>query len=886
MKFSRFLQGFAALAVLSTTVLGWTNEDHEIFDIVSALESAEGKGTTFYSFMNVTKSATEKEISKSYRKRSLELHVPTGSPDKNPEDPTIEDRFARLGVIANILRDAEKRERYDFFYENGVPRWRGTGYYYSRYRPGLGTVLVALTFFSAFVHYIVLWLQWGLTIQRIRVFHGQALEYAWGPTKKPLAGRKRLRVKTGDQPSPAVPGINNGRPTKPGQNLEMVVEGENVFMVDKGEETLLSEDNVPTPKLSQTWIPKLLNRTYRRATGQPALLEEGYEPASDEEVEEVVDKKSGRKVKVVVPKKPKGPGKGVLENSTKVGGRRRVVKPATKRVATEEKSNAIFKLPRVTNEANVHYAPGSPERAALLAELASMEAAAPYAVPAFVGGKEVKPEGPLSTQPMPHNHKVNLATFATSTPKLASEAIDAALGAKSEWEAMTFEDRAAIFLKAADLISTKYRAKLCAATMLGQGKNAWQAEIDAAAELCDFLRFGVQQVSELYSQQPPENAPGVWNRVEYRALEGFVFAVSPFNFTAIGGNLVVVPALVGNVVVWKPSPMATYSSWVILQILHEAGLPKNVIQFLPTPNGQETIDVVNTVIEHRLFAGLHFTGSTHVFRSLWKSIGNNLDKYLSYPRLVGETGGKNWQLVHESADVKAAAIQAIRGAYEYQGQKCSALARLYVPQTLWSQGGFKDILLEEVAKITVGPPSEFEHYMGPVISKFSYDKIISYIEKAKAAGGEVIAGGSGDDSKGYYVQPTVIVTKDPKSVTMVEEIFGPVLTVYVYEDDKYEETCKLIDGTTQYALTGALWAQDRTAIVKANALLRNASGMFYINDKSTGAVVGQQPFGGARGSGTNDKAGSMSIYYRFVQARSIKESYLYPGGFAYPSNLK
>ncbi|GAA6049468.1 hypothetical protein JCM3770_007354 [Rhodotorula araucariae] len=546
-------------------------------------------------------------------------------------------------------------------------------------------------------------------------------------------------------------------------------------------------------------------------------------------------------------------------------------------------TNAHYKLPVCRNEPNLNYAPGSKERQALKEAIAELEAAAPFDVPAFVGGKEVRLDTLPSSQPMPHNHKKDLCTFAASTPELASEAIEHALAAQPEWEAMPFNDRAAIFLRAADLISSKYRAKICAATMLGQGKNVWQAEIDAAAELIDFFRFGAAQVEQLYHGQPTENSAGTWNRVEYRPLEGFVFAVTPFNFTAISGNLVGAPALVGNVLVWKPSPMATYSSWLVLQILLEAGLPKNVIQFLPTPNGDATISLVDRVLEHRMFAGLHFTGSTHIFRHLWKKIGNNIDRYLSYPRIVGETGGKNFQLVHPSADVRAAVIGAIRGAFEYQGQKCSALSRLYVPTSLW-QGEFKTILLEEVAKITQGSVAEFQHFMGPVISKASYDKCISYVEKAKQAGGEVLAGGSGDDSTGYFVQPTVILTKDPLSPTMVDEIFGPVLTVYVYEDSQFEETCKLIDTTTTYALTGCIFSNDRAATVKAGALLRNAAGNYYINDKSTGAVVGQQPFGGARGSGTNDKAGSMSIFLRFCQQRAIKETFIPPTSFAYPSN--
>ncbi|GAA5905944.1 hypothetical protein JCM8208_003382 [Rhodotorula glutinis] len=547
-------------------------------------------------------------------------------------------------------------------------------------------------------------------------------------------------------------------------------------------------------------------------------------------------------------------------------------------------TNAHYKLPVVRNEPNLSYAPGSKERQALQDAIAELEGAAPFDVPAFVGGKEVRLDTERSSQPMPHNKKQDLCTFAASTPDLASEAIKHALAAQPEWESMPFNDRAAIFLRAADLISTKYRAKICAATMLGQGKNVWQAEIDAAAELIDFFRFGAAQVEQLYTQQPTENSSGTWNRVEYRPLEGFVFAVTPFNFTAISGNLVGAPALVGNVLVWKPSPMATYSSWLVLQILLEAGLPKNVIQFLPTPNGDATISLVDRVLDHRMFAGLHFTGSTHVFRHLWKKIGNNIDKYLSYPRVVGETGGKNFQLVHPSADVRAAAIGAIRGAFEYQGQKCSALSRLYVAKSLWD-GDFKETLLSEVAKISQGSVAEFQHFMGPVISQASYDKCLSYVEKAKEAGGEVLAGGSGDDSTGFFVQPTVILTKDPLSPTMTDEIFGPVLTVYVYEDAKFEETCSLIDTTTTYALTGCIFSNDRAATVKATALLRYSAGNYYINDKSTGAVVGQQPFGGARGSGTNDKAGSPSFFTRWANPRSIKETFVPPTDFAYPSNL-
>jgi len=420
-----------------------------------------------------------------------------------------------------------------------------------------------------------------------------------------------------------------------------------------------------------------------------------------------------------------------------------------------------------------------------------------------------------------------------------------------------------------------------AATMLGQGKNAWQAEIDAAAELSDFFRFGVKFVEELYSQQPPKNSPGAWNRVEYRALEGFVLAVSPFNFTAIGGNLPGVPAIVGNVVLWKPSPAATYSNYIVYQLLEEAGVPPGVIQFVPGPPAE----VVAQAISHPLFAGLHFTGSTAVFKKLWKDIAQNLDNYRSYPRIVGETGGKNFHVVHSSADVENAVLQSVRSAFEYQGQKCSALSRLYVSSSVWNAGGFKDKLLEQVAGIKIGSVTKFGNFMGPVINKAAFDKILGYIEKAKTAGGQVLIGGTGDDSVGYFVQPTVILTKDPRSVTMVQEIFGPVLTVYVFEDSDYDSTLELIDSTSQYALTGSIFASSRKVLVETTNKLRNAAGNVYYNEKCTGAVVGQQPFGGARGSGTNDKAGSISIFYRFVSTRSIKEGFVGLREYGYPSNL-
>ncbi|KAF8691112.1 Delta-1-pyrroline-5-carboxylate dehydrogenase, partial [Rhizoctonia solani] len=540
---------------------------------------------------------------------------------------------------------------------------------------------------------------------------------------------------------------------------------------------------------------------------------------------------------------------------------------------------AHFKVPQIDNEPMHSYAPGSSQRAGLEAALEQMQKDLPFEVPCIINGKEVK-TGRIAKQLMPHDHANHLCTYHEAGPAEVEEAIKGALSARYEWESLPWPDRAAIFLRAAELASGKYRYQLMAATMLGQGKNAWQAEIDAAAELTDFLRFGVKFVEELYQQQPAKNSPGVWNRVEYRGLEGFVLAVSPFNFTAIGGNLSAAPALVGNVIVWKPSPAATYSNYIVHKIFTEAGVPPGVIQFVPGPPA----DVVQQAIAHPDFAALHFTGSTHVFKQLWKDIASNMDKYKGYPRIVGETGGKNFHLVHPSADVNSVVQQSIRAAFEYQGQKCSALSRLYVPTSLWN-GGLKDKLLQEIGKISVGPPTDPKNFVGPVIGKPAFEKITSYIQKAKDAGGEILIGGSGDSSKGYFVQPTVILTKDPKSVTMVEEIFGPVLTVYVYDDEKFDETCKLIDSTTTYALTGSIFSNDRAALIRATNLLRHAAGNMYYNEKCTGAVVGQQPFGGARASGTNDKAGSISIFYRFVSARSIKEGFAELGDFIYPSNL-
>ncbi|KAI5987781.1 Aldehyde/histidinol dehydrogenase [Pisolithus marmoratus] len=538
-----------------------------------------------------------------------------------------------------------------------------------------------------------------------------------------------------------------------------------------------------------------------------------------------------------------------------------------------------FKVPLVDNEPLKGYALGSSERRALEAALVEMEQQLPFEVPCIVNGKEVR-TGKLAKQPIPSDHARHLCSYHEADSATVAAAIEGALAAKTQWEAMPWNDRAAIFLRAAELVSGKYRYRLMAATMLGQGKNAWQAEIDAAAELTDFFRFGVKYVEELYSQQPPKNSAGSWNRVEYRPLEGFVLAVSPFNFTAIGGNLPGAPALVGNVVVWKPSPAATYSNYLVYRILTEAGVPPGVIQFVPGPPPE----VVAQCINHPDFAALHFTGSTFVFKKLWKDIAANVDKYKGYPRIVGETGGKNFHLIHQSAEIRNAVLQSVRAAFEYQGQKCSALSRLYVASSVW-EGGFKDQFLSEIARIKVGPPQDFRNFMGPVIGRPAFDRILGYIQKAKDAGGEILIGGTGDDSKGYFIQPTVILTKDPRSVTMQEEIFGPVVTVYVYQDDEFEDLLLFIDKTSVYALTGSIFATDRSALITATSMLRHAAGNVYYNDKCTGAVVGQQPFGGSRASGTNDKAGSVSLFYRFVSARSIKENFVGLEDFQYASNL-
>lgn len=539
----------------------------------------------------------------------------------------------------------------------------------------------------------------------------------------------------------------------------------------------------------------------------------------------------------------------------------------------------VYKLPTIDNEPMRNYEPNSKDRQELQKAVDELLACNPFEIPVIIDGQEFR-SGKLAKQVNPGDHAQAVCYYHEADERMVNIAIEGALKAKKQWMNMPWSERAAISMKAADLIAHKYRYQLLAATMVGQGKNVWQAEIDAGAEICDFLRFGVKYVDDMYQIQPPRNSPGVWNRTEYRPLEGFVLAISPFNFTAIAGNLVMTPAMVGNVVVWKPSPMAIYSNYLVYKILEEAGVPPGVIQFVPGP----AEPIAKAAMDHRDFGGLHFTGSTFVFKALWKQISSNLDVYRGYPRIVGETGGKNFHFVHKSANQDVVVTQCIRAAFEYQGQKCSALSRLYVPKSMW-QGGLKEKLIERTMSLNVGPVQDFKNFVGPVIAKHSFDKIMGLIEEAKAEGGQVLVGGYGDDTKGYYVQPTIIETHDPRSVTMVKEIFGPVITVFAYPDDEVDETCALVDSTTEYALTGSIFASERHALLHISNLLRNASGMMYYNDKCTGAVVGQQPFGGGRASGTNDKAGSMNIFFRFVSPRTIKESMLDPATHLYPSNM-
>ncbi|KAF2145659.1 uncharacterized protein K452DRAFT_243886 [Aplosporella prunicola CBS 121167] len=544
---------------------------------------------------------------------------------------------------------------------------------------------------------------------------------------------------------------------------------------------------------------------------------------------------------------------------------------------------ATFKIPKIDNEPNKHYAKNTVERQKLAEALEKMKKQGPLDIPVFIGGKEIKASSTQS-QFNPSSHADAVANYSNATGAQVMSSIESALEAKPAWEKLPFADRAAVFLKAADLIATKYRYDIMAATMIGQGKNAWQAEIDAAAELCDFLRFNVKYAEETYAEQPVHNAPGVWNRVEYRALEGFVYAVTPFNFTAIAGNLPCAPALMGNVVVWKPSPSAMLSNWLMYKILLEAGLPPNVIQFVPG----DAQEVTKIVLGHREFAALHFTGSTAVFRSLYGQIASGVadGKYQGYPRIVGETGGKNFHLVHPSANVDNAVKQTVRGAFEFQGQKCSATSRLYVPASLWPE--FKEGLARETAALKIGEPSDFANFIGPVIHEPSFKKLSGVIDEAKNDKElELVVGGKHDGSKGYFIHPTIYRTTNPAHPLLSRELFGPVLVAYVYDDsapDAFAKICKTVDTTTEYALTGAIFAQDRQAIRFAEEALRTSAGNFYVNCKSTGAVVGQQPFGGARASGTNDKAGSATLLSRFVSMRALKEEFVPIEKVEYPSN--
>jgi 1-pyrroline-5-carboxylate dehydrogenase len=534
----------------------------------------------------------------------------------------------------------------------------------------------------------------------------------------------------------------------------------------------------------------------------------------------------------------------------------------------------FFNVPPPINEPIKAYAAGSSERKelqAMLKHLRSME----VDVPMYIGGKEVRSNDKVMMSP-PHDHKHVLGYFHKSNADHVKQAIDAALAAKANWENMTWENRAAIFLKAADLLAGPYRAKLNAATMLAQSKNAYQAEIDSACEFIDFLRYNVKYMTEIYAQQPASQS-GMWNRLEQRPLEGFIYALTPFNFTAIAGNLPTSCAMMGNVVVWKPSNTQVYSANVLMEIFIEAGVPAGVINLI-YPTGQDAADII---LKHKDFAGIHFTGSTDVFNDIWKKIGEHIPVYKSYPRIVGETGGKDFVIAHKSSDAKAVATGLVRGAFEYQGQKCSAASRAYIPSNLWED--VKKYMAEDVASMKVGGTEDFTNFINAVIDEKSFDKLAKYIDEAKSSkDAEIVIGGTYDKSKGYFIHPTVILTKDPKYVTMCDELFGPVLTIYVYDENKWEETLDIVNSTSVYALTGAVFSQDRYALEVAVNKLRHSAGNFYINDKPTGAIVGQQPFGGGRKSGTNDKAGSMINLLRWVSPRTMKETFVPPVDYRYP----
>ena len=536
--------------------------------------------------------------------------------------------------------------------------------------------------------------------------------------------------------------------------------------------------------------------------------------------------------------------------------------------------NGFFEVPVAVNEPVMSYAPGSNERKEVLDMYKKMYNSK-VEVPLYINGKEVKTED-TSTMNPPHDHKHVLGTYHKATKKHVEDAIESALEARKKWARMPWQQRAGIFLRAAELLAGPYRAKINAATMLGQSKNIYQAEIDSACELIDFLRFNVQFMTEIYSEQP-ESTSDAWNRIEYRPLEGFVYAITPFNFTAIAGNLPASAALMGNVVVWKPSATQVYSAKVILDVFREAGVPAGVINMVM---GDPAM-ISDTLMASPDFAGVHFTGSTGVFQGIWKKIGDNISKYKTYPRIVGETGGKDFIVAHKTANPKQVATAMSRGTFEFQGQKCSAASRSYISESICKD--VKEYLVEDIKSFKMGSPEDMGNFITAVINESSFDKLAGYIDRAKEDKNvEIIAGGGYDKSKGYFIEPTVIVTKDPKYTTMCTELFGPVLTVYIYEDNKWAETLELVDGTSEYALTGAVFSEDRYALEEAVVALENAAGNFYINDKPTGAVVGQQPFGGARASGTNDKAGSKLNLYRWVSPRMGKETFVSPVDYRYP----
>ena len=537
-------------------------------------------------------------------------------------------------------------------------------------------------------------------------------------------------------------------------------------------------------------------------------------------------------------------------------------------------SNAIFKVPEPINEPILSYKPGSKERQELKAELKRLQETE-IEVPLIIGGKEVK-TGNMGEMRVPHNHQKLLGKFHKAGKEEVNMAVEASQEAWKTWSVMPWEQRVSIFLKTAELLSGPWRARINAATMLGQSKVPFQAEIDSACELIDFWRFNAYYMAQLMSEQP-YSPKGMWNRVEYRPLEGFIFAVTPFNFTSIAGNLPTAPVLVGNVSLWKPASSAVYSAYQLMLLFKEAGFPDGVINFVPGSGGS----VGQHAMMNEHLAGIHFTGSTATFQNMWKTIGNNIMNYKAYPRIVGETGGKDFIFAHNKADVDALVTAAIRGAFEYQGQKCSAASRMYIPKSIWDE--FKEKYVAEVSKIKMGDVEDFTNFMSAVIDQAAFDNIKSYIDFAqKSDEAEIITGGNYDDSKGYFIEPTTIVTTNPKFKSMQEEIFGPVLSIFVYDDDKFEETVKLCNETSPYALTGAIWSKDRNALIYMSNELRNAAGNFYINDKPTAAVVGQQPFGGGRASGTNDKAGSAMNLLRWMSTRTMKETFNPPKDWTYP----